>query len=184
VVTATASGARGIVRAELHLDSPSSPAIPVAAADGAWGGTTEALRGTVSVPSTTAAGAHPFWIRAFDGSTWGASSVGAIVVDRTPPSLVNLAATNGVRATSQPVVVSFVSTDAVSPVISYSIQVFADSTTKQLVFQDLRSRVGTGSQQYAWTPDSSVLPGHYQVKIVVADEAGNTSAALVGAVLA
>ncbi|MCA1833887.1 MAG: S8 family serine peptidase [Actinomycetota bacterium] len=184
-ITATATGARGIVRAEVHVDSPAAPALSIAAADGTWGSATEELRGTVSIPSTLAAGAHPFWIRTYDGTAWGPYSVGAIIVDRTPPSLANPTATNGVRATSQPVVVTFTSTDAVSPVVSYSIQAYADSTTpKQLVFQDVRSRINAGNQQYSWSPSASVLPGHYQIKIVVADEAGNTSAALIGTVLA
>jgi thermitase len=184
IITAVASSARGIVRAELRFDSPSSTPLALAASDGAFGGTREALRGAVELPADAPAGAHAVWVRAFDGSAWGAFSVGVVVVDRTSPSLARVAATNGVRAAGRPVDVTFVAADAVSAALAIGIQVYAESPTKKLIYQEVRTGVAGGSQRAVWMPGAELLPGHYQVKVIVADEAGNTSSALVGIVLA
>jgi hypothetical protein len=182
-ITAVATSATGVVRAELRFDTFGSTPVALVPTDGAFGGTTESVRTTISVPNSLPGGAHAFWVRAFDGTAWGPYSVGVVIVDRTPPQLTNVAATYGVRATGQPVQVTFSATDDLSKTLAYAIQVFTDGPAKTLVFQDLRSPVSPGGQTYVWQPGSNVLPGSYTIKVMIADEAGNGAARLVSTVL-
>lgn len=182
-IGALAIGARGIFRAELRFDSPSASPVGLSTADGSFGGTSEVLRGSIAIPASLPAGPHPFWVRSFDGIAWGPSTVGVVIVDRTPPTIVNVAATNGVRAAKQPVSVSFTASDAASQVLTYGIQVFATGTTRKLVFQDLRTGVAPGGQRYEWFPGTGALPGHYELVVIVADQAGNRAVALVGTIV-
>ncbi len=182
-VTAVATSATGVVRAELRFRSLNATPVALVPIDGSFGGTTESLRATVSVPSSLPGGAHPFFVRAFDGTAWGPYSVGVVIVDRTPPQLWDLTATYGVRATGQPVNVTFRATDDLSKTVAYAIQVFSDGPTKSLIFQDARFGVAAGGQSYTWQPGSNVLPGSYTIKVMIADEAGNGAAKLVGTIL-
>lgn len=182
-VTALAASSRGVRAAEIRFGSPTAPPVAMTAADGAWGGAAEALRGTITIPAGTPVGPHPFYVRAYDGTAWGASTTGVIIVDRTAPSLTNVAASNGVRATAQPVSVTFTTWDAVSPVVAYAVQIFS-APDHRLVFQDVRQWVGTGSLRYDWRPSGEVLPGRYDIKLIVADQAGNQTQTLTNAVLA
>jgi Subtilase family len=171
-ITAVATSPRGIRGAEVRIDSPAATPLALSAADGAFGGITESLRGTVTVPASMPAGAHVIYVRAFDGTTWGPATTGVLLIDRTAPSLTGLAASNAVRAAGQPASVTFTSVDNLSPVIAYAI-VVTSAVDGHVVFQDVRQWVGGGQQRYDWLPGADVLPGRYTVKVIVGDPAGN-----------
>jgi subtilisin family serine protease len=181
-VTAVASASGGVRAARLWVDTLSSSPIAMSAADGSFGGALETVRASVNVTSSWATGPHPIWVSASDGTTSGPATVGVLVVDRVAPTILGAAASNGVRATAQPVNVTFTLGDDYSPAVHYSVQAF--DMTGRSVLADYRLNVPRGATTYTWRPDMSVLPGNYQVKIVAVDQAGKSSATLIGAVVA
>lgn len=178
-VTATATSSQGVQRAELILDRPDAQPIAMTAADGAFGGTSEALRASVSVPSGMAAGPHPMWVRAYDGASWGPATAGVLLVDRTKPGIQGATASYGVRATRQPVRVTFSIADDYSSAFNYGVQ-FISTATGKVVFQDARVGVGAGRQTYDWLPGLEVPGGHFGVNIIVFDQAGNVANVFIG----
>ncbi|MGH2830993.1 MAG: hypothetical protein ACRDJM_10970, partial [Actinomycetota bacterium] len=168
--------------ARLFVDSLDAAPIALAAADGAFGGATENLRSTIAVSPALPAGPHPIYIQAFDGTTWGPGAVGVLMVDGRAPVISGATATNAVRVSAQPAVVSFTLGDDASPTLAVGIQVI--DATGATVFQDSRAGVPQGPFSYRWMPSGSVLPGSYQVKIVAADQSGKSSATMVGTIVA
>jgi hypothetical protein len=151
-------------------------------ADGAWGGTTERLVASVHVPSGIAGGPHPIWVRASDGST-GAPAVGVLAIDTAAPTINAASATNGVRATGQPVTVTFGALDDHSSVVSYGIEL-RSTATGTVATTIIRNAVAIGGQTVQWTPSLSVAPGHYTITIAVADAVGNVSRSSIGTIVA
>lgn len=181
-ITATATAPAGIRAARAFIGSRASNPIALQAADGSFGQTTEGLTGTITVPATTPAGPHALYVQAFDGSAWGPASVGILLVDGSAPTIAGASASNAVRATGQPVVISASLGDDASPTLSVGVQVF--DAQNRVVFQDARTGVSLGGFSYTWVPSASVLPGTYQVKIIAVDVSGKSSATLAGMILA
>lgn len=182
LITATASSSRGVREARVRIGSPTATPVALSAADGAFGGTTESLRGSVVVPPSLSVGAHAVYVQAFDGSMWGPNTVGVLLIDGKPPVISSPAATNATRLTATASTISFTLGDDTSPTLTYGIQVF-DAANKE-VFRDHRTAVPQGPASYSWTPGPNVLPGSYQVKIIAVDQAGKSSATIVGTLVA
>ena len=181
-ITASAAAPAGVKAARVFIGSPSSDAIALSAADGAFGQAAETLRATVAVPTGLAAGPHPIYVQAFDGSRWGPKTVGVLMIDGQAPVIASAAASHGVRATGQAVVVTASLGDDASSSLSVGVQVF--DAQNRVVFQEARTGVPLGGFSYSWTPAGSVLPGTYQVKIIAVDQSGKSSAVLVGTIVA
>lgn len=181
-ITATASSSRGVRAAQLVFDRPDATPATLTPADGSFGGTLEQLRATIQIPQGLAPGAHPVFVRAFDGLTWSAHAVGVLAIDASPPAIIQPAAGNAVRAANQPLSVSFTLADDYSQVLHYGVQ-FYSGATGALVFQDSRASVGPGAHEYRWTPGLTVPAGPYTVKIIAVDQVGNTSTKVVGSVV-
>lgn len=181
-ITATASAPAGIRSARVFIDSPSASPVSMNATDGTFGSTIEALTTTITISPNTAAGPHPIYVQAFDGSRWGPKSVGVLMVDGAAPVINGAAASNAIRATGQPVTITAGLGDDASPSLNMGIQVF--DAQNRVVFQQARTGVALGHFTYVWVPGSSVLPGSYQVKIIAVDQSGKSSATLVGTIIA
>lgn len=181
-ITATASAPRGIHAARVRLGSPEAEPASLAAADGAFGDAAERLTGSLPVPAGTPAGPHPIFVQAFDGISWGPSTVGVLLVDGRAPTISGASASGGVRASGQPVTVAYTVADDASPALATGIQVF--DPQNRIVHQAAQPAVPAGPVRFAWTPPLSALPGPYQVKIVAADASGRSSAVLVGTIVA
>jgi hypothetical protein len=181
-ITATASSPHGVQRAQLVFDRPDAAPVELRASDGALGGTTEVLAAWLPIPAGTTPGPHPIWVRAFDGTEWGPATVAVLGVDGRAPTITGAAATNAVRATGQPVTVTFTATDDYSSTVSFGVE-FRSQATNQIVFTTTRIGVPAGAQRAAWLPPLSVPGGPYRVKIAVADASGNVSQIEVGTVV-
>jgi subtilisin family serine protease len=181
-ITAVASSASGVRAAQLIFGSPDAAPVALQAADGSFGGTTEAVRTTFTLPSGTTPGAHPIWIRAFDGTTWGAAAVGVLYIDAQPPTISGLQASDAVRAANQPLTVTFTASDDRSKALAIGIE-FRSQTTNQILARITRTNVTTGAQTFAWQPALTDVAGPYLVKVAVADEVGNVSVGSTGSVV-
>jgi hypothetical protein len=176
-VTALATSARPISRAELIVGRPDATPVAMQPADGAFGGTSERLVATI--PAGTA-GPHEVWVRAFDGA-WSAAAATVLAVDGRAPTISSAQASNGVRAT-QPVTVTFAANDDHATTISYGIQVRSQATN-QVLYTYSRVNVAAGAQSIVWTPPLTAPAGPFAVKIAVADPYNNVSQLEVGAIL-
>ncbi|HEX9713010.1 MAG TPA: S8 family serine peptidase [Actinomycetota bacterium] len=181
-ITATASSSRGVRAAQLVFDRPDAPPSSMTAADGSFGGTLEQLRATIQIPHGLAPGAHPVYVRAFDGLVWSAHAVGVVAIDATPPAILQPSAGNAIRAAGQPLAVTFTLADDYAPVLHYGVQFFS-GTTGALVFQDSRASVAPGPHEYRWLPGLTVPAGPYTVKIIAVDQVGNAATKVVGSVV-
>jgi hypothetical protein len=168
--------------ARLIFDKPDSAPVAMQASDGAFNEGTEALRASFKIPAGTTSGAHPVWIQAFDGTTWGATAVTVLYIDARPPTVSGLAASDAVRAAGQPVVVSFNAVDDRSGPLAYGIE-FRSQATNALVARLTKLNVAAGGQSISWTPALTDPPGPYLVKLAVADASNNATIANVGTVV-
>ncbi|HVL33740.1 MAG TPA: hypothetical protein VM600_09210, partial [Actinomycetota bacterium] len=171
--------ARGVQYAHAIFDSPNAQPVTLTASDGSFGGTSESLVGTITVPAGLPAGGHTVWVRAYDGTTWGAASVGVLSIDGRAPTISGLGASNSVRAAGQALTVTFDASDDVSSTVSFGVEV-RNSATNKVMYSASRYSVPTGAQRHAWLPALDVPAGHYRIKVAVADESGNVSTAEAG----
>jgi len=181
IVTAVALSARGVRAARVMFDRPGATPVAVQAADGAFGGTTENLRATLPVPAGTPGGAHPAWISAFDGTTWGPSAATVVIVDTRAPTVSQVTASDGLRAAGRPLSITFTAIDDYATSLTYGIE-FRSTVTGKIMHRAVRS-VPAGTRRYDWLPGLDAPAGHYLVKIGVADPSGNAAFAETGAVL-
>lgn len=157
-LTATVTSPGGVDSAELVFDRPDATPVRMAAADGTFGGTAEVVRATVTIPAGVAGGAHPVWVRAFDGTSWSAHAVGVIAVDAKAPTITGEQATSALRATGQPLIVRFSLADDYAKSLHWGVQ-FYNGATGRLVHQDYRTPVTAGPQEYRWLPDLAAPGG-------------------------
>jgi subtilisin family serine protease len=182
-ISAVATSPRGVRAAQVIFDRPDATPIPMKADDGSFGGTTETLRASVPVPAGTAAGPHTIWVRAFDGETWGATTVGVVAVDARAPTISGAAVTGGPRLTGEPIRVSFTVSDDYSTTFAHGIEI-RSTATNAVAHRAINEQTSGGGQVYEWLPGLDVPGGHYTVKIAVADRAGNVSTTQIGAIIA
>jgi len=181
-ITAIATSARGVRAAHVIFDRPDAAPVTMKPADGSFGGTTEALQATVAVPAGTAAGPHAIWVRAFDGETWGATTVGVVAVDARAPTISSAAVSGGPRLTGEPIRVTFTVTDDYSKTFAHGIEI-RSTATNAIAYRAITEQTIAGGQIYEWLPGLEVPGGHYTVKIAVADQAGNVSTTQIGAII-
>lgn len=179
---AKADGASAIVArcsataadAEIVVDRPGAPPTSLTVS-----GTS--IDGTVIAPTTP--GAHPAWIRCFDGTAWSPATVTVIAVDGRAPTTSNTQVSAGAPAAGQPVVVTLTASDDLSPTVSIGIE-YRATATGQIVHKEARYHLATGALRVEWLPPLTVTRGHYTVKIAVADESGNVSQQELGTIIA
>lgn len=181
-ITAMATSATPIRGARVVFDDPSAEPVAVTAADGAFGGTTESLRLAYRLPAGSSAGAHPFWISAWDGATWGPAATGVVVVDGRAPSISGVTTSNAVRAAGQPLTVTFNIADDYSSTFTYGIE-YRSKATGAIVHREVVGDVAAGKQTRTWMPSLNVPGGPFTVKIGVADQAGNAATTETSAVV-
>jgi hypothetical protein len=181
-VTAVATATDAIRGAQVIFGSPDATPVAMQAVDGSFNNTTERVRATISIPSGTTPGAHPVWIRATDGTTWGGSAVTVLYIDARSPVISGLAASNSVRAANQPITITFNATDDRSPTLVYGVE-FRSQATNAIIARIASDRVGQGARTVTWTPSLTAPSGPYLVKLAVADETGNVTVASTGAVV-
>lgn len=181
VLSAPAHSAGSIVSAEARLDDPlTGPSLTLNAADGAFGGANEQLRGSLNLAGV-APGTHRVFLRARDGAGWGAVTPLVLIIDATAPTVRDLTVSNAVRGAA-PMQVSFSASDLHSTKLTYAIELVA-SATGQRALSPVRAFPG-GSEGYSWTLPSSLPPGHYRVVLGVADESGNATRVEAGTIVA
>lgn len=181
-ITATAAGAPGVKRAQVAFDRPDAAWVEMQAADGAFGGATEAVRATITVPSGLAPGAHYVTVRAFDGSAWGGATVGVLMVDARAPTMTGVTVSNVVRAANQPMTLTFAATDDVASTINYGVEV-RSTATGAIVWRKVAFNVAAGAQRITWMPGLDLPAGHYKVKLGVGDPSGNASTTEAGTII-
>lgn len=180
---ATVVSERPILDAEFFLDAPVAPGqgSPIEPADGTWGGTTETLTTDIVVGTGVTAGVHRLYVRAFDGLSWGASSSGVLIVDRTPPRISQLTATNPVTPAT-PLSLSFRVDDDFSQQASYVLRV-TSQVTGALAYESEPVVVDVPSLNAAtWTPAATDV-GPHRVELLVTDESVNTARAAIGVIV-
>jgi hypothetical protein len=175
--TATAVSTGPIIGAEWMLGSTDAPVGrgEVLAADGSFGGTSEELTVDVNIPLSFPTGVHRLFIRARDGSGWGPSSVGVLIVDRTAPTIsryeVSPAAAGSI---GQAVSISFDATDDHAQTLTYTYRVISQ-TTGQEVFVSTPAAMSR-SASTDWVPSGGAV-GPHTVELTVMDDALNPSRA-------
>ncbi len=181
-ITATATGSTIVRGAQVIFGSPDATPVAMQPADGSFNTQAEQLRATIKVPAGIVPGAHPVWVRATDGTAWGASAVTALYIDARPPTVSNLAASNAIRATGAPVTVTFNAVDDRSPTLVYGVE-FRSQATNAIIARLTSERVGQGARSVSWQPSLTDPAGPYLVKLAVADETGNVTIASAGTVV-
>jgi subtilisin family serine protease len=172
--TVRATVPAGTRRAQLVLDRPGAAPREM---------NVDGTNAVADVDVAASAGPHPVWIRAFDGTSWGAHAVTVVDVDSRAPQISDVSVANGARAVGQPMAVAFTATDDYSQTVSFGVE-FRSTATKQIVYSQAIYGRPAGAQRFDWMPGLSVPGGHYTVKIAVADAAGNVSSTEAGAILA
>lgn len=183
-VTATGtarSAVRPIEAVEWFLDVPGAPGSGFAAgqrleaADGRFDSTIEALVGHVVVPINISTGVHRLFVRAFDGVEWGASSVGTLIVDRTPPRLGPLEVSPViVPLDADAATISFDVDDDYARTATYSFRVVRDFVgSSEVVYESEPVTISLPTREVAaWSPQVTDA-GAYTIHLTVGDEAGN-----------
>lgn len=189
-ITALATSTKPIVKAEIFLDREDcngAAGIAMQAVDGAFGELTEQLVAAQNIGPVMAAGVHPVWIRTFDGTTWGPTTVGTLYVDRGRPVIdeldhgrvvVRAAPDEGPGSNVGTTFFGFTIRDDFSTSFAAQIRVITQDPTvkkKDPVFQEMKTGLPPGLNFFGWTPDETVPAGIYQVIIDVADEGFNST---------
>ncbi|HEX9774481.1 MAG TPA: S8 family serine peptidase [Actinomycetota bacterium] len=167
-----------ILEAEWFVDSLGSPGSggSVEAVDGAFGERNEELTMTIQVPLTFPTGVHRLLVRARDVTGWGAASVGALIVDRKPPEIRDLAVSVvAAPSANQPMVVDFVALDDYASRMEWAFTV-NDKLDGTRVYESETMTVEPGRVVTEWLPEFE-LHGVYRVDVILIDEALNPSRA-------
>jgi hypothetical protein len=132
--------------------------------------------------TAASAGSHPIWVRAADARGWGPTTVGVLGVDGSGPNIWAASARESVRATGQPLRITFALGDDYATTFTHAVEV-RSSATNALVWRAVRTTVPGGAQVYEWLPPLDVPAGHYRVLLGAADEVGNVATIQIGAVI-
>ena len=175
--TATATAAKPIRQAEWFLGSLGAPGTGsvVHAADGSFGGLSEALTVNVEIPLGFPSGIHRLFIRARDDGGWGAASVGVLIVDRTPPKILSLDVAPAAAAIAgQPVAITIEASDDHSTQLTYSFTV-RNVLTDAVIFESEESTMSEVATT-EWLPSPGTI-GMFDIDVTVRDEGWNPATA-------
>ena len=174
---ATAVSPTIVTAAEYFLDRPGAPGAgsPLSAADGAFGERSEQLTAEIQVPLTFETGVHRLYVRAYDGTRWGAASVGVLLVDRTPPEIREFTITpTAIGVAGQGVRISFRAVDDLSSSATYTYQVSRTVLgVTQVVYESEPKTITLPAlEAVTWRP-APADRGPYDVKLTLRDEGQN-----------
>lgn len=176
-----------VTGAELFIDAigPPGTGTPLSPVDGSFDGRIEQLTATVSVPLSMETGVHRVYVRASDGSGWGAASAGVLLVDRTPPRLADVTVSPvAVSLLGQPMRISFRVSDDLSTRGTYTVTAARTLLgVSEVVYESEPKEIGLPASETAiWRPDA-VEAGPYEITVTVIDEGGNPASASVTALV-
>ncbi|MHB8510914.1 MAG: S8 family serine peptidase [Actinomycetota bacterium] len=181
ILRANVNGQAPIAGAELYIDRVPSGAAdsgyPLGPTDGDFDSTSETV-GTSFSASFLAPGPHRIFVRARDiTGAWGPLGSGLLFVDDTPPTISNLQATDTIRPLASASSITFNAVDNYSLTLTYTIDITDATGLKGEVWSSGLITAPAGNELATWTPQPNDLPGRYNVKLAVRDEAGNESVA-------
>lgn len=180
MATATAEAPTTILDAELFVERLGAPGtgIPMTAADGTFDEESEQLKATLRTTLQQPPGAYRVWVRARNATGWGPASTGALLIDRTAPT-VSIEAADPMFAVGgaevpASLVVELYDDFGINGRVRYEV---TSAVTGHYVTSSQPMTVPFGDRvNLSWQPALGTT-GLYDLTVEVTDEAGNTARA-------
>jgi hypothetical protein len=179
-ITALTVSSKPITAAEFYVDHPGcngAPGTAMKVADA--GGGYKRLTATLDVGESFLAGAHPIWIRASDGTSWGAFAVGVLYVDRGKPFVtegpMNDAVVRHAPGFDTATINYGIADDFSQSFMTLLRVVPAVSAVRNppAVYEEWNNVARLGGNAFRWTPSAALAPGVYKISVAAVDEAYN-----------
>lgn len=131
------------------------------------------LAGQIDVPVSIPSGVHRVFVRAYDGA-WSGAASGVLIVDRTPPVIEKVTASNAITPLGMPVRVTFDLKDDYALNATYTIEAYRryQNETQAVYRSEPKSAGVPASVATTWLPPLTEV-GSFRIVAVVEDEAGN-----------
>ena len=188
VAIGNALSASPIVAAEYFIDGlgPLGTGGTVSAGDGTFDEKEEVLEADIDAPLTISTGVHRIYLRARNvNGQWGPASVGALVVDRVPPTVKLAPVVSGTKATAPlPMEIIFDLSDDHSSKASVWFKVSRTvAGVTQVLYTSPKIDIALPVTAYhqIWTPGPTDL-GPVTITVYATDDANNTGNATTTAV--